>query len=89
MDLPINQKLKNVLEINNYAKLTNIQKEAIPRILKAKNVVLKSETGSGKTLTYLIPLIEHLHNFSIETELISRDKGTYCIIFSPTRELCL
>jgi ATP-dependent RNA helicase DDX31/DBP7 len=71
-----------------YATLTNIQKEAIPRILKAKNVVMKSETGSGKTLTYLIPLIEHLHNYSITEELISRDKGTYCIIFSPTRELC-
>lgn len=49
---------------------------------------MKSETGSGKTLTYLIPLIEHLHNYSITEELISRDKGTYCIIFSPTRELC-
>lgn len=72
-----------------YDTLTAIQKAAIPQILKSQNVVLKSETGSGKTLTYLIPLIEHLHNFSINTELISREKGTYCIIFSPTRELCV
>jgi ATP-dependent RNA helicase DDX31/DBP7 len=72
-----------------YDTLTSIQKAAIPQILKSQNVVLKSETGSGKTLTYLIPLIEHLHNFSINTELISREKGTYCIIFSPTRELCV
>ena len=69
--------------------MTNIQKAAIPVILKSQNVVLKSETGSGKTLTYLIPLIEHLHNYSINEELISRDKGTYCVIFSPTRELCV
>lgn len=72
-DLPINAKLKAVLEMNKYDTLTNIQKAAIPRILAANNVVLKSETGSGKTLTYLIPLIEHLHNYSINTELISRE----------------
>lgn len=72
-----------------YDTLTTIQKAAIPQILKSQNVVLKSETGSGKTLTYLIPLIEHLHNYSINSELITREKGTYCIILSPTRELCV
>ena len=49
---------------------------------------MKSETGSGKTLAYLVPLVEKLYNHSINTELIKREFGTYCIIFSPTRELC-
>lgn len=51
--------------------------------------MLKSETGSGKTLAYLVPLLEHLSKHSLNVEKISRDKGTYCIIFSPTRELCV
>lgn len=40
--------------------MTKIQKEGIPEILKKENIALKSETGSGKTLTYLVPLISEL-----------------------------
>ena len=75
--------------MNDFDRMTTIQKEAIPVILKEKNVVVKSETGSGKTLAYLVPIIEYLSKYSLEAEKISRDKGTYCIIFSPTRELCI
>ena len=87
-DLPINDKLKDTLSSNNYEQLTEIQKKAIPTILANRNVIMKSETGSGKTLAYLVPLIEKLYVHSIEVEKIKREYGTYCIIFSPTRELC-
>lgn len=87
-DLPINDKLKQALAQNSFTELTEIQKTAIPIIIKEKNVIMKSETGSGKTLAYLVPLIEKLAMHSMDVEKISRDKGTYCIIFSPTRELC-
>ena len=66
-----------------------MQKVGIPSLIKEKNVVLKSETGSGKTLAYLVPLIEHLSKYSLEVEKISRENGTYAVIFSPTRELCV
>lgn len=78
-----------MLRENNFEELTNIQKSSIPIILANQNVVLKSETGSGKTLAYLVPLFEFLSQWSLKTEKISREKGTYCIIFSPTRELCM
>ena len=40
-------------------------------------------------MAYLVPLVEKLYNHSILPEkLIKREHGTYCIIFSPTRELC-
>jgi ATP-dependent RNA helicase DDX31/DBP7 len=52
-------------------------------------VVVKSETGSGKTLAYLVPLLEYFSKKSLNEEKISRENGTYCIIFSPTRELCV
>lgn len=87
-DLPISDKLKQILKEGNFDKLTSIQKKGIPVIMDNQNVVLKSETGSGKTLAYLVPLIEQLSKYSLDTEKISRDKGTYAIIFSPTRELC-
>ena len=50
---------------------------------------MKSETGSGKTLAYLVPLLEYLSHKSLSGEKINRENGTYCIIFSPTRELCV
>ena len=86
-DLPINDKLKQALATNSFVELTSIQKKAIPAIIKDQNVIMKSETGSGKTLAYLVPLIEKLSVHSMEVEKIRRDYGTYCIIFSPTREL--
>lgn len=68
--------------------MTSIQKKAIPQILNHKNVVLKSETGSGKTMAYLVPMIEKLYQYSVTKEKIWRDQGVYALILSPTRELC-
>ncbi len=87
-DLPLNNKLKEILAEKGFETLTAVQKNGIPALVSERNVVLKSETGSGKTLAYLVPLLEHLSKYSLEVEKISRDKGTYAIIFSPTRELC-
>ena len=88
-DLKLNNKLHEILAEAGFTKLTSVQKYGIPNLIKHRNVVLKSETGSGKTLAYLVPLIEHLSKYSLDVEKISRDKGTYCVIFSPTRELCV
>jgi len=75
--------------MSEFRKMTPVQKEAIPCILEEKNVIVKSETGSGKTIAYLVPMIEYLSSYSMKTEKISREKGTYAIILSPTRELCM
>lgn len=40
---------------------TDIQKTAIPLILKGKTTVVAAETGSGKSLTYLLPIIQRVH----------------------------
>ena len=59
-------------------------------MLAHQNVVLKSETGSGKTLTYLVPLIEYLSHYSLNVKKIHRqESGTMAVIFSPTRELAV
>lgn len=89
-DLPVCDKLKEVLKMNGYEQLTNIQRNAIPVILKNQNTILKSETGSGKTLAYLVPLIEYLSHYSLNVKKIKReDSGTMAILFAPTRELAV
>ncbi len=88
-DLPVCDKLKSSLRENSYSMMTQIQQRAIPAILANQFVLVKSETGSGKTFAYLVPILEKLYQLSIKDEAskITRAKGTYVLIFSPTREL--
>ena len=52
----INQKLSSL----NITTPTKVQTEIIPQILEGKNVIFQSETGTGKTFAYLLPLINKL-----------------------------
>lgn len=57
-------------------------------IEKKKNVVISSETGSGKTMAYFLPLLDRIAKESQERK-IQRADGTYYIFLVPTRELCM
>ncbi|MFI3304749.1 MAG: DEAD/DEAH box helicase [Rikenellaceae bacterium] len=58
---------------------TAIQRLAIPRILGGETLVVKSQTGSGKSLAYLLPLLQCLVD----------DGSRRALILLPTRELVL
>ncbi|CAG8722921.1 14283_t:CDS:1, partial [Acaulospora morrowiae] len=70
---------------------TNIQRRAIPIINNdGADVVVQAETGSGKTLTYLLPIVHRLMRATADVKdasTISRSVGTLAIILAPTREL--
>ena len=69
-----------------WLKLVQVQQLAVPLILQGGDVMVKSETGSGKTLTYLLPLVQRLQAVSPR---ICRGDGTHALLLAPTRELCL
>ncbi len=56
-----------------------VQAEAIPALLKRRDVVMEAPTGSGKTLAFLVPLVEHLAGHQAH--------GVRALIVVPTREL--
>jgi ATP-dependent RNA helicase DDX31/DBP7 len=63
------------------------EEETKPVIQKAlRDVFIQSQTGSGKTLTYLLPIIQTLLPLS-KLSHIDRSIGTLAIILAPTREL--
>lgn len=62
----------------NIKSLNDLQKEAIPIINKDKNVVLISQTGSGKTFCYLLPILENIDFDS---------NNLQAMIVVPTKEL--
>lgn len=65
---------------------TTVQAQAIPVILSGRHVLVNAETGSGKTIAYLAPIIHHLQAY---TPRIERAHGTFALVLVPTRELCL
>ena len=70
--------LSNRLTSLNYVKTTGIQELVIPQALKGKSLVVRSETGSGKTHCFLIPMV-----CAIDTNL-DELQG---LIIAPTKEL--
>jgi superfamily II DNA/RNA helicase len=59
---------------------TEIQQKVIPEVLKGKDLIVQSETGTGKTLAYLLPLFEKLNPLTKEMQ---------AIILAPTHELAI
>lgn len=74
---------KNIIKsLNNlnYKEPSKVQEEVIPHLLNKKDVIVKSKTGSGKTASFAIPMIE-----KIDVEKNSLQG----LIIAPTRELAL
>lgn len=79
-NLKINENLIKGLNIIGIEEPTEIQKEVIPVALDGENLIGQSETGTGKTLAYLLPTLEKID--------ISK-KEMQCIILAPTHELAI
>jgi superfamily II DNA/RNA helicase len=75
--------IKAVSELG-YTKPTAIQKQAIPAVLSGKNILGTSQTGTGKTASFVLPLLEKLSK-----NRILRGKRIRALILTPTRELAL
>ncbi|KII63262.1 ATP-dependent RNA helicase DDX54 [Thelohanellus kitauei] len=80
-DLNLIPDLLKGIRKSRYYKPTNIQKAAIPFALSGRDVVVMARTGSGKTATFLIPILQKLQKRSSE--------GIRSLIISPTRDLAL
>lgn len=72
--------LIDALKRKNILELTQVQEEAIPKLLLNNNLIIKSKTGSGKTLAFLLPLINKIDPMEKDVQLL---------ILTPTRELAL
>lgn len=83
-DLPLSQNTLKGLKASHFTTLTDIQKRAIPHVLKGKDVLGAARTGSGKTLAFLIPMLELLYRNNW-----TQFDGLGALIVSPTRELAL
>ncbi|XP_013878253.1 probable ATP-dependent RNA helicase DDX31 [Austrofundulus limnaeus] len=73
-------------KVLNVSTLTSVQKQTIPALLSGRDALVRSQTGSGKTLSYAVPLVQSLQ--SVQPK-VSRSDGPLALIIVPTRELAL
>ncbi|ETO61905.1 hypothetical protein F444_20137 [Phytophthora nicotianae P1976] len=82
--LPLSESTRKALADMGFTKMTKIQSKSIRPLLAGQDLLGAAKTGSGKTLSFLIPAVELLHKVRFTAR-----KGTGCIVISPTRELAL
>ncbi|XJO73998.1 hypothetical protein BDV3_004885 [Batrachochytrium dendrobatidis] len=69
-----------------YKEPTPIQRQAIPMGLQNRDIIGIAETGSGKTASFVIPMLKFITEMPPLTE-INSSQGPYALILAPTREL--
>lgn len=84
VSLSLSRNTLDALNMKNYVKMTEIQRQSLPFALDGKDVLGAAKTGSGKTLAFIIPVLELLH----KNNWTSLD-GLGALIISPTRELAI
>ncbi len=78
ISLGLSRTLADLLARGGITAPTRIQQKAIPAALKGADVIGRSQTGTGKTLAYLLPF---LHRVKAD------DEGVQVLVMTPTREL--
>jgi ATP-dependent RNA helicase RhlE len=80
-ELPISPYMKERLAAANFSIPTPIQAAAIPELMNGKDVLATAQTGTGKTLAFLLPIME---------KLLAKDApGIAALVLVPTRELAM
>src|SRR6266436_5868105 len=80
-EMLISPYMKERLAAARFTTPTPVQAAAIPQALEGKDVLATAQTGTGKTLAFLIPVIEHL--------LQQKTAGIAALVLVPTRELAM
>jgi ATP-dependent RNA helicase RhlE len=87
--LGLSNPIVNAIADLNYRQPTDIQKQAIPVILSGKDVIAAAQTGTGKTASFVLPLLEKLSAADKDEAHNLRGKRIRVLIVTPTRELAV
>src|ERR1700691_5367187 len=80
-NMAISAYTKERLAAAGFSIPTPVQSAAIPKALEGKDVLATAQTGTGKTLAFLIPIIE---------QMLAKDApGISALVLVPTRELAM
>ena len=81
-ELGLSEPILKSLEELDHSKPSEIQEQAIPIILAGKNIMAAAQTGTGKTGSFVLPMLEMLHERPKPYA-----KNVHALVLTPTREL--
>src|SRR5579864_7860787 len=84
-ELPLSAPLRSNLAKHGFVHPTPVQAMAIEPALAGRNLVATAQTGTGKTLAFVLPVLESL----LQLRSQRKPAGIHALILSPTRELAL
>ena len=79
-DFALSDEILKAVKLMNFESPTQVQESVIPLFLEAKDVIVKSQTGSGKTAAFAIPICE-----LVDWE----ENKPQAMVLAPTRELAI
>lgn len=82
-DMNLHEDIIQDIRYHDYEKPTPIQTQGIPVALSGRDILGCAQTGSGKTASFAIPMIQHCLN----QPAIRRGDGPLAVVLAPTREL--
>ncbi len=85
-DLGLAEPILKALQDEGYTKPTPIQEQAIPILLKRKDLLGVAQTGTGKTAAFGIPILHHLYE---GISLSQNKRKVKALVVTPTRELAI
>jgi ATP-dependent RNA helicase RhlE len=85
-NLNLIEPILKALTSEGYTQPTPIQEQAIPHILKGKDLLGCAQTGTGKTAAFAIPILQNLYN---EQKVSKEPKQIKVLVLAPTRELAI
>ncbi|KAM9366687.1 putative ATP-dependent RNA helicase DDX28 [Symphorus nematophorus] len=86
-NLSICKELVEALESMNITHPTTVQLQTIPKVMKGQNILCAAETGSGKTLSYLLPIIHRLQAEKASEVSAEGEHRIRTVVLVPSREL--
>ena len=81
--LGLSQPVLQALALKNYTQATPIQTQAIPTLLKGRDLLGIAQTGTGKTAAFMLPSIDRLN----ASRRVPRPTSCRMLVLAPTREL--
>ena len=87
-EVALDPRLLKAIEELGYSKSLAIQMAAIPIGLQQRNVISIAQAGSGKTIAYILPMLNYISKLPPMTEEMEVE-GPFAVVLALTRELAL
>lgn len=86
LDYPLRPWIRTAIEVMGFENMTPVQASTVPMFAGNKDVVVESVTGSGKTIAFIVPILEKIISEEANTTKFKRGHF-HSLIITPTREL--